>query len=377
VGESVVLLDTEAGEEFVAPRAKITKLFTFEGLERIETEEAYAGDIVALAGLPDVEIGSTLCDPDFPEALAGIGVEEPTVSVDIMVNNSPFAGREGKYVTSRQVRDRLIKELDSNVALRVEDTESPDTLTVSGRGELHLGILMETMRREGYEFAVSRPRVIVKTGEHGEKLEPYEEVTVDVPETLMGPVIEKLGQRRGEMLEMKNPGGGLVRLVYRVPARGLFGYRSEFLTDTRGEGILHHRFMEYGPFVGTMSNRSRGVLVSMGGGDSVAYALGQLQERSSFFIGAGVPVYEGMIVGENSRTGDLEVNVTKGKKLTNMRASGSDDNILLEPPRKMTLEDAMGYIADDELIEVTPKSLRLRKRQLNASDRKKASRASA
>jgi GTP-binding protein len=373
----VVLLDTEAGEEFVAPRAKITKLFTFEGLERIETDEAFAGDIVALAGLPDVEIGSTLCDPDFPEALAGIGVEEPTVSVDIMVNTSPFAGREGKYVTSRQVRDRLIKELDSNVALRVEDTESPDTLTVSGRGELHLGILMETMRREGYEFAVSRPRVIVKTGPNGEKVEPYEEVTVDVPETLMGPVIEKLGQRRGEMLEMKNPGGGLVRLVYRVPARGLFGYRSEFLTDTRGEGILHHRFMEYGPFVGSMNNRSRGVLVSMGGGDSVAYAIGQLQERSSFFIEPGTPVYEGMIVGENSRTGDLEVNVTKGKKLTNMRASGSDDNILLEPPRKMTLEDAMGYIADDELIEVTPKALRLRKRLLNASDRKKASRASA
>jgi GTP-binding protein len=377
VGESVVLLDTEAGEEFVAPRAKITKLFSFDGLERTEIQEAYAGDIVALAGLPDVEIGSTLCDPDFPEALAGIGVEEPTVSVDIMVNNSPFAGREGKYVTSRQVRDRLIKELDSNVALRVEDTESPDTLTVSGRGELHLGILMETMRREGYEFAVSRPRVIVKAGPNGEKVEPYEEVTVDVPETLMGPVIEKLGQRRGEMLEMKNPGGGLVRLVYRVPARGLFGYRSEFLTDTRGEGILHHRFMEYGPFVGSMSNRSRGVLVSMGGGDSVAYAIGQLQERSSFFIEPGTPVYEGMIVGENSRTGDLEVNVTKGKKLTNMRASGSDDNVLLEPPRKMTLEDAMGYIADDELIEVTPKALRLRKRLLNASDRKKASRASA
>jgi GTP-binding protein len=377
VGESVVILDTEAGEEFVAPRAKITKLFSFEGLERLEIEEAFAGDIVAVAGLGDVDIGSTLCDPEFPEAMAGIGVEEPTVSVDIMVNNSPFAGREGKYVTSRQVRDRLMKELDSNMALRVEETESPDTLTVSGRGELHLGILMETMRREGYEFSVSRPRVVVKTNENGEKVEPYEEVTIDVPETLMGPVIEKMGQRRGEMLEMRNPGGGLVRLVYKVPARGLFGYRSEFLTDTRGEGVLHHRFMEYGPFVGSMSNRQRGVLVCMVGGDSVAFAIGQLQERSSFFIEPGIPVYEGMIVGENSRPGDLEVNVTKGKKLTNMRASGSDDNVLLEPPRRITLEDAMGYIADDELIEVTPKTLRLRKRVLNASDRKKASRASA
>ena len=377
VGESVALLDHEGGDEIVAPRAKITKLFYFEGLERTEVASAEAGDIVALAGIADIDIGSTLCDPDFPEPLEGIKVEEPTVSVDVMVNTSPFAGREGKYVTSRQVRDRLMRELESNVALRVEETDSPDTLTVSGRGELHLGILMETMRREGYEFAVSRPRVIVKTSPTGERLEPYEEVTVDVPETLMGPVIEKFGQRRGEMLEMKNSGSGLVRLIYRVPARGLFGYRSEFLTDTRGEGVLHHRFMEYGPFVGAMSNRSRGVLVSMMDGETVAYAIGLLQERSSFFVAPGVPVYEGMIVGENSRPGDMEVNVVKGKKLTNMRASGSDDNILLEPPRKMTLEDAMGYIADDELIEVTPKSLRLRKRLLNASDRKKASRASA
>jgi GTP-binding protein len=377
VGDSVVLL-THGAEPGANPlRAKISKLFVFSGLERTEVEQASAGDVVALAGLPEVEIGSTVCDPEVPEPLEGIAVEEPTVSVDIMVNNSPFAGKEGKFVTSRQVRDRLMKELESNVALRVEETDSPDTLTVSGRGELHLGILMETMRREGYEFAVSRPRVILKKGENGERQEPYEEVTIDVPENLMGAVIEKLGQRKGEMLEMKNPGGGLVRLVYRIPARGLFGYRSEFLTDTRGEGILHHRFLEYGPYVGPMNTRSRGVLVSMMNGDSVAYAIGLLQERSSFFIEPGIPVYEGMIVGENSRTGDMEVNVTKGKKLTNMRASGSDDNVLLEPPRKMTLEDAMGYIADDELIEVTPKSLRLRKRLLNASDRKKASRASA
>jgi GTP-binding protein len=375
VGDPVVVVTQ--GEDAPATRARITRLFTFDGLERHETEAASAGDVVSLAGLPEVEIGTTLCDPEHPEALEGIAVEEPTVSVDIMVNNSPFAGREGKYVTSRQVRDRLFKELERNVALRVEETDSPDTLTVSGRGELHLGILMETMRREGYEFAVSRPRVILKKGPGGELQEPYEEVTIDVPEGLMGPVIEKLGQRRGEMLEMKNPGGGLVRLVYRAPARALFGYRSEFLTDTRGEGTLHHRFLEYGAYVGPMNTRSRGVLVSMIGGESVAYAIGLLQERSRFFIEPGVPVYEGMIVGENSRSGDMEVNVTKGKKLTNMRASGSDDNVLLEPPVQMTLEDAMGYIADDELIELTPKTIRLRKRLLNASDRKKASRASA
>jgi GTP-binding protein len=376
VGDPVLLVEHDDEGEFAAPRSRVSKLFVFNGLERVEVQEAHAGDIVALAGLENVDIGSTVCDPEYPEPLEGIRVEEPTVSVDFMVNNSPFAGREGKFVTSRQVRDRLMKELESNVALGVEETDSPDTLTVSGRGELHLGILMETMRREGYEFAVSRPRVILKE-EDGKKLEPYEEVTIDVPENLMGAVIEKLGQRRGEMLEMRNPGGGLVRIIYKLPARGLFGYRSEFLTDTRGEGTLHHRFLEYGPYVGPMSTRSRGVLVSMMNGDSVAYAIGLLQERSSFFIEPGVPVYEGMIVGENSRPGDMEVNVTKGKKLTNMRASGSDDNVLLEPPRRMTLEDAMGYIADDELIEVTPKSLRLRKRLLNASDRKKASRASA
>jgi GTP-binding protein len=376
VGDTVVLV-THGDNTAQMTRSKISKLFTFDGLERHETEAASAGDVVALAGLIDVEIGATVCDAENPEALEGIAVEEPTVSVDIMLNNSPFAGREGKYVTSRQVRDRLFKELESNVALRVEETDSPDTLTVSGRGELHLGILMETMRREGYEFAVSRPRVILKKSPGGQLLEPYEEVTIDLPETHMGPVIQELGQRRAEMLEMKNPGGGLVRLVYKAPARALFGYRSQFLTDTRGEGTLHHRFMEYGPYVGAMNTRSRGVLVSMMNGEAVAFSLGNLQERSTFFIDPGTPVYEGMIVGENSRPGDMEVNVTKGKKLTNMRASGSDDNILLEPPRVMTLEDAMGYIADDELIEVTPKSLRLRKRLLNANDRKKASRATA
>jgi len=385
VGDPIVLLSPKTEGDDSAPasrQGKVVRLYTFEGLQRVEVPEASAGDIVALAGLEGVEIGSTIADVDHPEPLAGIAVEEPTVSVDFMVNTSPFAGREGKYVTSRQLRERLMRELERNVALRVEDTDSPDTFTVSGRGELHLGILMETMRREGYEFAVSRPRVILRKGPDGEVLEPYEEVTIDVPETYTGVVIEKLGQRRGEMLEMRNAGTGrsgeagvgLVRLVYRIPARGLFGYRSEFLTDTRGEGQLHHRFSGYGPWVGPIRSRDRGVMVSMVDGTSVAYALFNLQERGTLFIGPGVETYEGMIVGENARPGDMEVNVAKGKKLTNIRAAGSDENILLEPPRIMTLEAALEFIADDELVEVTPAAIRLRKRHLKAHERKKASR---
>jgi GTP-binding protein len=291
-----------------------------------------------------------------------------------MVNDSPFAGREGKFVTSRQIRDRLFKELERNVALRVEDTESTDTWSVSGRGELHLSILMETMRREGYEFQVSRPRVITRTGPGGERLEPYEELAIDVPEEHLGTVIEKLGPRRAEMLEMKNPGQGLVRLLYRIPARGLFGYRSEFLTDTRGTGIMHHRFLEYGPWAGPLAGRKRGTLVSMENGVVVAFALFNLQERAQLFVAPGTPVYDGMIVGENARPGDMEVNPTKEKKLTNMRTTASDENIQLERPRELTLEGALEYIEDDELIEITPASIRLRKRELSAIERKKMSR---
>ncbi len=313
----------------------------------------------------------------MPERLLGIAVEEPTISVDFIVNNGPFAGRDGKYVTSRQLRDRLYKELERNVALRVEPTDTPDTHSVSGRGELHLGILMETMRREGYEFQVSRPRVITRTGENGERQEPYEELMIDVPEEYMGVVMERLGPRRAEMKEMKNNGTGLVRLTFKIPARGLFGYRSEFLTDTRGNGIIHHRFLEYGPWAGPLAGRKRGVLVADREGAVVAFALGNLQERAQMFVAPTDLVYEGMIAGENSRPGDLDVNVTKEKKLTNMRASGSDDNILLEPPRQITLEYAMEYIEEDELIEVTPKTIRLRKRVLQVNDRKKAARAAA
>ncbi|HET9439211.1 MAG TPA: translational GTPase TypA [Longimicrobiales bacterium] len=387
VGNGVMLLAPRADialpfESFPGDKTgKVAKLFTFEGLQKVEMPEVVAGDIVALAGIEEVEIGATLVDPERPEPLAGITVEEPTISVDFVVNQSPFAGRDGKYVTSRQLRERLYRELERNVALRVEDTESTDTFTVSGRGELHLGILMETMRREGYEFAVSRPRIITKEGPNKELLEPFEEVMIDVPEVYVGVVIQKLGGRRGQMLEMRNAGrsdgsGGLVRIVYKMPARGLFGYRGEFLTDTRGEGILHHRFSGYAPWAGEIESRERGVMVSMAEGQSVAYALWNLQERGTLFIGPGIDVYEGMIVGEVARTGDLDVNVMKGKKLTNIRAAGADESIQLEPPRLLTLETALEFIAEDELVEVTPAAIRLRKRFLKAHQRKKAARVS-
>jgi len=372
VGDLVALLPIETTR--VPDQARVTKLFGFEGLERIELQEAPAGHIVALAGLDSVEIGLTITDVEHPERLDGIAVEEPTISVDFLVNNSPFAGKEGKFVTSRQVRERLMRELERNVALKVEDTDATDTWTVSGRGELHLSILMETMRREGFEFQVSRPRVITREGANGERLEPYEELAIDVPEEFLGAVIEKLGPRRAEMIEMKNPGQGLVRLLYRIPARGLFGYRSEFMTDTRGNGIIHHRFLNYGSWAGPLAGRSRGTLVSMEGGTIVAFALANLAERSTLFVGPGAPVYEGMIIGENSRPGDMDVNPTREKKLTNMRSKSSDENIQLEPPRELTLEAALEYIEDDELIEVTPQSIRLRKRFLSANDRKKMTR---
>ena len=372
VGDQVALLPLEPSRPM--EQARVTRLFGFEGLERVELESADAGEIVCLAGLEGVEIGLTVADAQHPDRLEGIAVEEPTISVDVIVNNSPFAGKEGKFVTSRQVRERLYRELERNVALRVEDTDSTDTWKVSGRGELHLSILMETMRREGYEFQVSRPRVITREGARGELLEPYEELAIDLPEDYLGAVMEKLGPRRAEMIEMKNPGQGMVRLLYRIPARGLFGYRSEFLTDTRGTGILHHRFLDYGPWAGPLAGRKRGTYVSMENGVAVAFALFNLSERSTMFVSPGTPVYEGMIIGENSRPGDLDVNPTKEKKLTNMRTTASDENIQLEPPRELTLEAALEYIEDDELIEVTPGAIRLRKRFLSASDRKRLSR---
>ena len=377
VGQRVALLpvgvagDVPPGE---AQRSTVARLYGFEGLDRVDITEAGAGDIIAVAGLDGVEIGKTITDPDRLERLEGIAVEDPTISVDFMVNDSPFAGRSGKYVTSRQVRDRLYQELQRNVALDVQDTDKPEVLTVSGRGELHLSILMETIRREGYEFQVSRPRIITRIGEDGARLEPYEELVIDVPEDMVGVVMEKLGPRKGEMLEMKNAGSGRVRMSFKIPARGLFGYRSEFLTDTRGEGLMNHRFYEYGPWSGPLTGRSRGVLVADREGVSVGYALWNLEERATMFVAPGEPVYEGMIVGEHVRPGDLDVNVCKGKKLTNMRTTSSDDNVQLEPPRQITLELALEFIEDDELIEVVPAAIRLRKRALGAIERKKLAR---
>jgi GTP-binding protein len=380
VGAPVVLLPYgEPGPvaEELVELARVAKLFSFKGLDRIEVQEAEAGDIVALAGVEGVEIGKTVADPEHPERLRGIQVEEPTLSVDFSVNDSPFCGRTGRFVTTRQVRERLFRELEKNVALRVVDTDQTDTFQVSGRGELHLSILMETMRREGYEFQVSRPRVITKVDAQGNRLEPYEELIVDIPQETMGIVMEKLGPRRAEMLDMRSGGVGATRLRFRIPARGLFGYRSEFLTDTRGEGTLNHRFLEYGAWAGPIPGRRRGVLVADREGETVAYALFNLQERATMFVNPGDPVYAGMIVGEHVRPGDLDVNVCKGKKLTNIRAAGADENVRLEPPRELTLELALEFIEEDELLEVTPASLRLRKRELDPNARKKQQRALA
>ncbi len=365
LGEQVLLVPLE-GE---TTRAKVSRLYTFENLHRTDAESASAGEIISLAGLEKIQIGATICDPAFPDPLPGIAVDEPTVSVDFLVNTSPFAGREGKYLTSRHLRDRLQRELQSNVALRVDDTSTPDVFTVSGRGELHLTILMETMRREGYEFMVSQPRVIVKEID-GVKCEPFEELIIDVPDTSVGAVMEKLGPRRAELLEMEIGEDGRTRLRYRIPARGLFGYRTEFLSDTRGEGLMHHQYLEYAPIAGDVIRRTRGAIVSMNHGSSTGYAIEGLQERAEMFIGPGVEVYEGMIVGENSRECDLVVNVTKAKKLTNMRASTSDIAVMLTPPRLMSLENAVDYIEADEFVEITPVSVRLRKRLLKAHQRK-------
>ena len=378
VGQEVALLPL--GEPGTVPagegeRARVAQLYGFDGLQRLEIAEAPAGDIVALAGLEGIEIGKTITDPGVLERLRGIAVEEPTISVDFSVNTSPFSGRSGRFVTSRQVRDRLFKELERNVALRVDETDRPDTLTVSGRGELHLSILMETMRREGYEFQVSRPRVITREGTGGARLEPYEELVIEVPDDMVGTVIEDLGKRRAEMRDMRPAGQGKTRMRFAIPSRGLFGYRSDFLTDTRGEGIMHHRFLEYGPWAGPLASRMRGVLVADREGMAVAYAIFNLQERADMFVKPGDPVYGGMIVGENARAGDMDVNITKEKKLTNIRTTATDEALRLEPPREITLEMALEYIEEDELIEVTPDAIRLRKRALDPSVRRKAQRA--
>jgi len=356
--------------------AKIAQVLHFHGLERKPVEEANAGDIVAITGIEDVNIGITVCDPLAAQGLPPIKVDEPTLQMNFQVNTSPLAGREGKYLTSRQIRDRLFRELQSNVALRVTETDSPDVFVVSGRGELHLTILIENMRREGYELAVSRPQVLTKTVD-GVVLEPYEALSIDIDEANQGAVMEALGARRAELSDMQMDGRGRVRLEYRVPARGLIGFQGEFLTMTRGTGLMSHIFDEFAPVKGEIPERRNGVLVSNEQGEAVAYALWKLQERGRMFVTPGEKLYAGMIIGIHSRENDLVVNPIKTKQLTNIRAAGKDDAILLTPPIQLTLEYAVEFIADDELVEVTPESIRIRKRFLKETDRKRASRSDA
>ncbi len=367
-GDPVVVVEKTASDVSVK-KAKVAKLFLFEKLGKVEASEATAGDIVALSGIEEGNIGSTLCHPDFPIALEPLSITEPTVSMFFSVNNSPFAGKEGKFVTSRNLRDRLYKEVITNVAMKVEDTDSADTFKVSGRGELHLSVLIETMRREGFELQVSRPEVILKRDENGRLLEPYEAVTIDVPQDFVGIVIEKMGKRKGDMKNMVSLEGGMTRLEFEIPTRGLLGFSSEFVMDTKGEGILTHIFKSYEPYKGEIVSRQLGALVASETGEAVAYALAQLDDRGIFFIEAGTPVYEGMVVGESARDFDMTVNVCKTKKLTNMRASGSDDALKITPPRKLTLEQSLEFINDDELVEVTPKSIRIRKKILDETTR--------
>ncbi|MBI2529024.1 MAG: translational GTPase TypA, partial [Candidatus Rokubacteria bacterium] len=348
--------------------AKVTVLYGYEGLKRVEVAEAWAGDLVAVAGIEAMEIGETIADAEKPVALPVMHIDEPTVSMLFSANVSPFAGREGRFVTSTQLRDRLWKERRTNVAIRVEETDSPDTFRVSGRGELQLAILMEMMRREGFEMEVGKPQIITKEAD-GQTLEPMEALVVDIPEEFIGAVTQKLGPRKGQMTKMVNHGTGRVRLEYRIPSRGLIGYRTEFLTDTRGTGLLNHLFDGHAPWQGDIPHRSNGAMVSDRTGRTTAYAIDHLQPRGELFLGPGEPVYEGQVVGETSRDNDLDVNITKEKKLTNIRSSTSDEAVRLTPPRTMSLEQCLEWIREDELLEVTPKSLRLRKKQLGGRRR--------
>ena len=348
---------------------RITAVFGYNGLKREEVEEAGLGDIIAVSGVLDANIGETIADAQNPEALPFIKIDEPTLSMNFMVNDSPFAGKEGEFVTSRHLRDRLMKELETNVSLRVKEI-TPDCFEVSGRGELHLSVLIETMRREGFELQVSKPSVIFKE-ENGKKVEPIEHLTIDVPEEFMGAVMEKMGPRKGEMVNMTSAVNGYTRLEFSIPARGLIGFRNEFMTDTKGNGIMNHVFEGYAPYKGEIDSRSRGSIVSFEQGDAIAYGLFNAQERGRLFITPGTPVYQGMVVGECSRAEDLDINVCKGKKLTNTRASGSDDAVKLVPVTPMTLEQSIEFIGNDELVEVTPESIRIRKRYLDAAERKR------
>lgn len=364
-GQTVSICKEEKNEQ-----GKLAKLFTYEGLKRVEAEEIKAGDIVAVSGIPNINIGDTICDFDHPEKIPFVNIDEPTVSMTFSVNDGPLAGKEGKFVTSRHIRDRLFKELERNVSLRVKETDKAESFEVCGRGELHLSILIENMRREGFELLVSRPKVIFKDID-GVKCEPIETLSVNVPDDSVGNVIEKLGRRKAEMVNMEPAEPGHTKIEFDIPARGLIGYRTEFLTDTKGEGTMSSVFKEYEPYKGEIQSRTRGVLVAFEAGTSITYGLYNAQLRGELLIGAGVEVYEGMIVGINSRNEDISINVCKEKHLTNTRASGSDDALRLVPPLKMSLEQSIEFIADDELVEVTPKNIRLRKKILDTKTRER------
>lgn len=370
VNQEAVLVNHHDPDKF--RRVRITKLYQFEGLSKIDVNEAKAGDIVALSGIEDLHIGDTICSPENPEAIPFQKISEPTIAMNFMVNDSPLAGTEGKYVTSRHLRDRLYRELNTDVSLRVEDTESTDSFKVSGRGELHLSVLIENMRREGYEFAVSKAEVLYKTDERNRKLEPMELVYVDVPEEFAGSVIQKLSSRKGELQGMGTAGNGYTRLEFMIPSRGLIGYRGEFMTDTKGNGIMNAVFEGYEPYRGDIQYRKQGSLIAFESGESITYGLYNAQERGTLFIGPGEKVYAGMVIGQNGKSEDVEVNVCKKKQLTNTRASGSDEALRLTPPVEMSLEQCLEFIDTDELLEVTPSHLRIRKRILDPLARKRA-----
>ena len=353
---------------------RLTKLFAYRGIEKVPVQEAVAGDIIVVAGMEKTSVADTICDPSVTTPINSDPVDPPTMSITITVNDSPYAGTEGKKLTSTMIRERLMAEAETNVAIRVTESAGRDAFELAGRGELQLGVLIETMRREGFELSVSRPRVIFQKDENGNVTEPYEEVICDVDEQYSGAVVDKMTQRKAEMTDMRPSGAGKTRITFLAPSRGLIGYQSQFLTDTRGTGLMNRLFHSYGPYKGELAARRNGALISTDKGDAVAYAIFNLQDRGIMFIGAGDKVYEGMVVGEHSRENDLDINVLKGKKLTNVRASGSDEAVVLVPPKRMSLEEMMSYINEDELVEVTPKSLRLRKKYLNVTDRERAAR---
>ncbi|MCI5595935.1 MAG: EF-Tu/IF-2/RF-3 family GTPase, partial [Lachnospiraceae bacterium] len=375
VNQECVMVNAHDSEKF--KKVKISKLYEFDGLNKVEVNEATVGSIVAISGISDIHIGDTLCSPENPEPIPFQKISEPTIAMNFLVNDSPLAGQEGQYVTSRHIRERLFRELNTDVSLRVEETADMDCFKVSGRGELHLSVLIENMRREGYEFAVSKAEVLYKEDEKGKKLEPMELAYIDVPDEFSGTVIEKLSQRKGELRNMSVAGNGSTRLEFSIPARGLIGYRGEFMTDTKGNGIMNTIFDGYGPYKGDLQYRKQGSLIAFESGETVTYGLFSAQERGTLFVGPGEKVYSGMVIGENGKAEDIELNVCKTKKLTNTRASGSDDALKLSPPRILSLEQALEFIDTDELLEITPKNIRIRKKILDPTARYRAKRNSS